>query len=124
MFIRFIFVLTLSGNVKGMSGLEGLSTIFSQPQVLAAMAIQFLLGLALGYVSVKALKYILAFIAILILGTFLSIWSLGLTPTQALQTLGGAIQAVKNFAIVLGLMNIGPVSIGFVVGAVIGLMKK
>lgn len=107
-----------------MPGPEELSTVFLQPQVLAVVAIQFLLGLALGFVSVKALKYILAFIAILVLGTFLSVWSLGLTPTQALQTLGNAIQAAKGFAVILGLMNIGPVSIGFIVGAIIGLMKK
>ncbi|MEM2214926.1 MAG: hypothetical protein QXP47_00520 [Candidatus Nezhaarchaeales archaeon] len=107
-----------------MSILENLPLIFSQPQVLAAVAVQFLLGLALGYVSVKALKYILAFIAILVLGTFLSVWSLGLTPAQALQTIGTALQAVKELAVVLGLMSIGPVSIGFVVGAIIGLMKK
>lgn len=107
-----------------MPGLEELSVLLSQPQVLAAVAIQFLLGLALGYVSVKALKYVLAFVAILVLGTFLSVWSLGLTPTQALQTLSTAIQAVKDFAVILGLMSIGPVSIGFIVGAIIGLMKK
>lgn len=92
--------------------------------MLAAVAIQFLLGLALGYVSVKALKYVLAFIAILILGTFLSVWSLGLTPAQALQTIGTIFQTAKDLALVLGLMSIGPVSIGFIVGAIIGLMKK
>lgn len=107
-----------------MSGLEELPTIFSQPQVLAAIAIQFLLGLALGYVSVKALKYVLAFIAILVLGTFLSVWSLGLTPMQALQSLSAALQAAKDFVVILGLMNVGPVSIGFIVGAIVGLMKK
>lgn len=107
-----------------MSGFGELSLLLSQPHVLVAMAIQFLLGLALGFVSVKALKYILAFIAILVLGTFLSIWSLGLTPAQVLQTLGSAIHVARNFAVILGLMNIGPVSVGFIVGAVIGLMKK
>lgn len=107
-----------------MPGFEELSTIFSQPQVLIVIAVQFLLGLALGYVSVKALKYILAFIAILALGTFLSVWSLAMTPTQAMQNLGSILQAAKNFAVVLGLMNVGPVSIGFIVGAIIGLMKK
>ena len=82
------------------------------------------MGLGLGYVSVKALKYVLAFIAILTLGSFLSVWSLGTTPLEVLKSLGGAVAMVKDLAMVLGLMNIGPVSLGFIVGAVLGLMKK
>ncbi|MEM5833371.1 MAG: hypothetical protein QXF04_02375, partial [Candidatus Aenigmatarchaeota archaeon] len=49
---------------------------FNPPSVIV-MLIQFVLGLALGYVSVKALKYIIAFIAVLVLGVMLSIWNLG-----------------------------------------------
>jgi uncharacterized membrane protein (Fun14 family) len=101
-----------------------LVALFSQPQTLAVVWVQFLLGLGLGYVSVKALKYVLAFIAILVLGTFLSVWSLGATPSAVLQNLGSAAALAKDFAIALGLMTIGPVSVGFVVGAILGLMKK
>jgi len=82
------------------------------------------LGLGLGYVSVKALKYVLAFIAILVLGTFLSIWSLGTTPSEVLQSLGSAAALVKDFVTALGLMTVGPVSVGFIVGAILGLLKK
>jgi hypothetical protein len=98
--------------------------VLANPQSYAIMVLQFLLGLALGYISVKALKYILAFIAILALGTFLSIWSLGTTPQDVLKNVGIAIDAAKGLAIVLGLMTVGPVSIGFIVGAIIALLKK
>lgn len=103
---------------------EVVSAILLQPQSTVVVAIQFLLGLVLGYISVKVLKYILAFIAILALGTFLSIWSLGTTPTEVLQTLKVTAGAVKNLAIVLGLMTVGPISIGFIVGVVVGLIKR
>ncbi len=101
-----------------------LVTLFSQPQTIIVVSIQFLLGLGLGYVSVKALKYVLAFIAILALGSFLSVWSLGTSPLEVFRGLGGAMSLVKDLAMVLGLMTIGPVSVGFVVGAILGLMRK
>jgi len=103
---------------------EIINTVLSQPQTAVVMGIQFFLGLALGYVSVKALRYIIAFIAILALGTFLSIWSLGSTPQEALQTLQLSVGALKNLAAVIGLMSVGPVSVGYIIGAVIALMRK
>lgn len=113
-----------SPDVLSAMHVSDLVALFSQPQTLAVVLVQFFLGLGLGYVSVKALKYVLAFIAILVLGTFLSVWSLGATPSAVLQSLGAAVALVKDFAIALGLMTIGPVSVGFVVGAIVGLMKK
>ncbi|MEM1645983.1 MAG: hypothetical protein QXL96_08995 [Ignisphaera sp.] len=103
---------------------ELISALLSQPSTLVVVAIQFFLGLGLGYISIKILKYIIAFLAIIILGTFLSIWSLGLTPIEVFSTLGLAAEAAKKLAIVLGLLSMGPVSIGFVIGIVIGLIKK
>jgi len=104
--------------------MSDLIVLFSQSQTLIVMLVEFLLGLGLGYVSVKALKYILAFIAILVLGAFLSVWSLGATPLEVFQSLGSAASLVKDFAMALGLMTIGPVSVGFIIGAILGLMKK
>jgi hypothetical protein len=101
-----------------------LSTVLSNPQSYAVMALQFLLGLALGYIAVKALKYILAFIAILALGTFLSVWSLGTSPQDVLKNIGTTVEAIKSLAVALGLMTIGPVAIGFIVGALVALLRK
>jgi len=105
-----------------------LAELLSQPQALAVMSIQFFLGLGLGYVSVKALKYVLAFIAILALGSFLSVWSLGATPLEVLEGLGVTALKAKDLlmglATALGLMTVGPASAGFVVGVVVALVKK
>lgn len=101
-----------------------LSEVLADPKVSAAIFIQFLLGLGLGYVAVKVFKYILAFIAILVLGTFLSVWSLGGSIENTLSTFGELANTAKSFITILGLMTVGPVSVGFIVGALIGLLRK
>jgi len=53
---------------------EILSIAFSNPKVLIVMLIQLTHGLGLGYISFKALKYALALIAILALGSILSLY--------------------------------------------------
>jgi hypothetical protein len=110
--------------VRSVEAVLDLTLLLSQPQTLAIMLVQFLLGLGLGYVAVKALKYVLAFIAILALGTFLSIWSLGSTPKDVLGRLSEVAGIAKELLVVLGLTSIGPVSIGFIIGALIALLKK
>jgi len=115
-------VLDMSVEVPGVG--ELIVNAFSDPQTAIVILIQFILGLALGYISVKALKYILAFIAILVLGTFLSVWRLGSSMTEVFKTLSSVAEIAKNFAIVLGLITVGPISIGFIIGAVIALIKK
>lgn len=109
-------------GVKNMADVIG--AVLSNYQSYIVIFIQFLVGLALGYVSVKALKYILAFIAILALGTLLSVWSLGTTPSDVLKTVGLTVEGLKSLAILLGLMTIGPVSVGFIIGALIALLRK
>lgn len=99
-------------------------TILADPKVSAAIIIQFLMGLGLGYFAVKALKYVVAFIAILVLGSFLSVWSLGGSVESSLQMLGEVASAVKGLLTVLGVMTVGPVSVGFIVGALISLLRK
>lgn len=98
--------------------------VLSDSKVLVAVVIQFLLGLGLGYVSVKAIKYVLAFIALLVLGSFLSVWSLGGSIETTLKNLSELAGLVKNFLFVLGLMTVGPVSVGFLLGALIALLRK
>ena len=107
--------------------MDPIAALLSQPQALAVMLIQFFLGLGLGYVSVKALKYVLAFIAILALGSFLSVWSLGATPLEVLEGFGVTALKAKDLlmglATALGLMTVGPASAGFVVGVVVALFS-
>ncbi len=98
--------------------------VLADVRVAIAVLVQFLLGLGLGYVSVKVFKYVLAFIGILVLGTFLSVWSLGTSVDRVLANLGELAGVVKNLISILGLLTVGPVSVGFIVGALIALLRK
>jgi len=98
--------------------------LLSNPIQVVVLLVQFFLGLGLGYVSARALKYVLAFMAILVLGSLLNVWSLGLS----LEGLGSHLLETWNYfkglAQLLGLLTIGPTAIGFVVGAIIALLKR
>ncbi|MEB3816858.1 MAG: hypothetical protein LRS46_02835 [Desulfurococcales archaeon] len=105
------------------------ATMASNPYVAASILVQFFLGLALGYVSVKALKYVLSFIGILVLGAFLNVWSLGKGSVQdALQQyyqeIKQAAPLIEKLAATLGLLTVGPVSIGYIIGLIIGFTRK
>jgi uncharacterized membrane protein (Fun14 family) len=111
--------------IKGGVSLEpSLTDLLSNTKVLATIAVQFLLGLGLGYISVKALKYVLAFIAILVLGSFLSVWSLGGSVEETLSVFGELAGTMKNLLLLLGIMTVGPVSVGFIVGVLLGILRK
>ncbi len=107
---------------------ELFSTAIKNPKVLIAIVIQLALGIALGYVSVKVIKYILAFIGILVLGAVLSVWSLGGSIQDFITKLGMQAQQVmpflKGLLATLGLLTVGPVSVGFIIGILIGITKK
>lgn len=107
---------------------EFLSVALSNPKVLVVILIQFLLGLGLGYFSVKVVKYVLALIGILVLGLVLSVWSLGGSLEEFITNLGAQVQIIlpliKNVLTTLGLMTVGPVTIGFIIGVIAGLIKK
>ncbi len=98
------------------------------PRTLIAMSIQFLMGLGLGYFSVKALKYIVALILILVLGMVLSIWSIGSSPESFLGSIYELIRQFQPQLIallqLLGIMTMGPVSLGFILGIIIALVRK
>lgn len=86
--------------------------------------LQFLLGIALGYVFVKALKYILAFIGILLLGSALSAWSLGTLPEDIMSRLGVSLETLRKLLVWFTAILVGPVAAGFIIGAIIALIKK
>jgi hypothetical protein len=106
-----------------------LASLSKNPYVAASVLIQLALGIALGYVSVKALKYILSFIGILVLGSLLNVWSLSSGNLQEAlqqyyQQLEQAMPLIKKLAATLGLLTVGPVSIGYVIGILIGISRK
>ena len=122
-------VLASTTTVASSSVIEGLVKVFmSNPAAAVSLLIQFLLGLGLGYVAAKALKYVLAFVGILLLGSFLNVWSVGHSPEEALKHLGLELVQLKNLVLsllsALGLLTLGVTTIGFIVGAIIAWIRK
>ncbi|RLG79595.1 MAG: hypothetical protein DRO13_05680 [Thermoprotei archaeon] len=100
---------------------------FSNPKYLISLVIQLGMGFGLGYVLAKMLKYILAFIAILVLGFVLSVWSLGETVEDVISSIIAqfydVVPTVMGFLATLGILTIGPITVGFILGALVGLRK-
>lgn len=114
--------------VENASVINILSTVMSNPNLTLAILIQILLGFALGYIMIKMAKYIIAFIGILIIGALLNVWSLGLSIENLLSNFGSEALKMKDLIMslitTLGILTVGPVTLGFILGLVIGLMKK
>jgi uncharacterized membrane protein (Fun14 family) len=122
---------TLGGSNETVttSGLYDLvSTAVSNPKVAITILIEIALGFALGYTAIKALKYILAFIGILFLGSALSVWSLGSNPQDLLGKLGEQtkelLPIIKNLLATFSIIVVGPVSIGFILGITAAILNK
>ena len=104
------------------------SVAMSNPNVAIAIGIEIILGAGLGYIMAKMAKYILAFIALLIVGAVLNVWSLGGSIEDFLVKIGITASQFKDvilgFISTLGLLMVGPVTFGFFIGLIIGLLKK
>jgi len=107
---------------------ELVTKLLTNPKALIAVLIQFFLGFALGYYSAKVVKYILALIAIIVLGSVLSVWSIGGNVNDFLTHLGT--EAVKLWPVIqgilatFGIMTVAPITVGFILGAVIAFTRK
>ncbi len=139
MFQRYIIYLTITITLlllpivvaaqpeTGINFTDILEDVIRNPRMLIVMGIQFMMGLGLGYYASKALKYILALIAILVLGTVLSVWSIGSSPESFLTELyinfRELIPYILTFLQLLGIMTIGPVTLGFIVGVLLAIRK-
>lgn len=100
----------------------------SNPKVAAAIGIQLIMGMLLGYILAKVFKYILAFIAVLIVGSLLNVWSLGQNTEDILSFVGPDLLQYKDVVMklisTLGVLLVGPVTIGFFIGLLVGWVKK
>ncbi len=102
--------------------------VLVNPRAYVVMLIEFLLGLGLGYVAMKALKYILGAVGIIFLGIALGVWSIGNSIYDALHKLEIVAKSLwdvaYSFLTMLGLLVMGPVTVGFIVGALIAQFRK
>jgi len=92
------------------------------------MFIEFLLGIGIGYAATKVAKYILALIVLIILGTLLGIWSLGISLQKLILMFVGNLDKLWSLINIimtgLSIVMIGPVLAGIIVGVVIALLRK
>ncbi len=85
---------------------------------LGVMAIPLVLGLVVGFLAVKFLKIALIIIVILAVAIYLGFYSLDLS------TLHQLVQQYGSSAFHLGVLLIGvlPLSVGFIIGAIVGFI--
>lgn len=96
-----------------------ISSLFSNPTSLFIFVVQLFLGIGLGYVALKALKYLLALAALIILGIILNVWQ----APQLDIDLRAVYAQIVRFALAFGLTTMLPLTIGFIIGALIGTLK-
>ncbi|MBS7610914.1 hypothetical protein KEJ27_01680 [Candidatus Bathyarchaeota archaeon] len=103
-----------------------ISELMSNPIVLASFAVKFCLGLLLGYFSAKVLKYILALVAIVLIGLLLDIWQLG-GLGEFFSKMGidwqKTYSLIQTIISVLGILTILPIAVGFLIGVIIAVKR-
>ncbi len=112
-------------NATGISSLLG--SALSNPKVAVAVIIQVALGFALGYIMAKAFKYIIAFIIVLVAGVILNVWSLG-GSLEGIYMNTTLVKEYSKYMIgflkLLGVLLVGPVTLGFFLGLIVGWLKR
>ena len=103
-----------------------ITSLLTSPTVLITFFIQFALGMGLGYLSVKVAKYLIALLAIFIVGVLLNVWQ-----SANLQDMVGGLSlqwskvypVIQALIILVGLTTVLPITLGFVIGFVVALQK-
>ncbi|MFN3268650.1 MAG: hypothetical protein ACK416_05275 [Zestosphaera sp.] len=105
-----------------------ISELMSSPKFYTSAFIQFLMGFLVGYFSFKVIKYVVALLITLVIGSFLSVWSLGDSLTTLLSKLFpeivNAIPYILTALQMLGIIIVGPIAAGFIIGALVGLIRR
>jgi len=116
----------VSGDQNTFSDL--ISELMSNPKFYASTLIQFLMGFLVGYFSFKIIKYVIALLITLVIGSFLSVWSLGDSLSTLLSRLFPEIVNAMPYIItalqILGVVIVGPIATGFIIGAIVGLLRR
>jgi len=84
----------------------------------AVMALQFAVGVAFGYFAVRALKYILALVGLVVLLSYITPL-LSPIPISTSELIEVAKRLLPLFT-----LSIGPFMVGVVVGGLVGLLKR
>jgi uncharacterized membrane protein YiaA len=103
--------------------LEISKVVFSGDALLVALVL-LLLGLCLGYICVKAFRYLLSLIILLLLGAFLSLWSLSEHINNIIAEIRELALNTLSLLLILGVLTAGPLSAGFLIGVLLALVKR
>jgi len=96
--------------------------ILSNPNAMlkafAVMALQFAVGVAFGYFAVRALKYILALVSLIMLLTYATpfIAPIAISVSDLIE--------IAEKLLPLFVVSTGPLLVGVAVGGVIGLLRR
>ncbi len=103
-----------------------ITSLLTSPMVLITFFIQFALGIGLGYLSVRVAKYLLALLAIFIVGVLLNVWHAGnlqdMVAGLSLQW-SRVYPMIQALLVLVGLTTVLPITLGFIIGFVVGLQK-
>jgi len=125
--LTFMFLPVQMASAQNQNLSKIVSMLVSDPVASTVFLIQIALGFGLGYLTVKALRYILAIIAILFIGVMLNIWQFG-SLKNFLEAFGvdwsQLLSLASSLLAVLGMLTILPIGIGFCIGIVVGAVKK
>ena len=114
----------MAGNVT----VDILTLMGGNPALTISVLIQIILGFALGYIMAKMIKYVVAFIAIMIIGMLLNVWSLGMSINDIIASFGSEAIQFKDVIIglvtALGILTVGPITLGFLIGILVGLIRR
>jgi len=112
----------LSMSVVNATVEEVVKIILSNPDTavksFAVVAVQFLIGVAFGYIAVRALKYILALIGLTLLLSYIT------SLVSPLPIDINALVSAAKALLPLFTLSTGPFLAGVVVGGLIALFKK
>jgi len=127
-----LILLAAEGAVNATAGGAGfaelLADVASNPTAAMALLVQFLLGFAAGYYMAKIARYIVALVAVFILGALIGAWGVSGTVDDALRRLGRAVaeskDAIMSILQVFGFVLVGPTALGFFVGLLVGVVRR
>lgn len=107
-----------------------ITSVFTNPTSILIFLIELFLGLGLGYFSAKIVKYMLALIAIFIVGLLLNIWAIPNLGTSLQNELGNLsaewsklYPVLTSIIYLVGITTILPITVGFVIGILLAILR-
>jgi len=105
-----------------------INNALNDPVYAAILLLQVLIGIGLGYFTVKAAKYIIVVLGLIGASLALNAWALGRSPESSVVMVEDVAVKLRDIAVpvarMVGLMTLGPLTTGFIIGVIIALVKS